>query len=134
MALRNARQLYKTCVDEGAIESDSWRVIFQLIQDKLGGWPLLSTTRWNKFFFDLSVTLLKLNQYNTFPFFRVATTLDYNSTTSLRYRIRVSKSYSMIITAKFVYFRLAQDTVWIVLTSLQTKICSGHLRNVSYVT
>ena len=90
MALRNARQLYTTCMDEDAIDTYSARVIDQLIEDQLGGRPFVSGSSWNNSMFDLSATLLKLNQYDNFPFFHVQTIFDNNSPTSLRYYIEVS--------------------------------------------
>ncbi len=89
-ATDNARRLYKSCINENSTEIDSSEVIISFINEELRGWPSLADSTWNKSMFDLSYILLKLSQYNMFPFYYVATTLDYNSTDILRYRIRVS--------------------------------------------
>ncbi len=88
-ATDNARRLYKSCINENSIEIDSWKVIISFINEELRGWPSLPDSTWNASMFDLSYILLKLSQYNMFPFYYVSTILDYNSTDILRYRIRV---------------------------------------------
>ena len=40
--------------------------------------------------FDLSDLLLKLNKYNTFPFYYVQTTVDEKNLETIKYRIDVS--------------------------------------------
>ena len=87
----NARRLYRTCMDERAIEMESTSVVAQLVVRELGGWPSDYQSLWKKSLFDLSAALLKLNQYNTFPFFYATTMIDYNYTDSLRYVIRVRR-------------------------------------------
>jgi hypothetical protein len=64
-----------------------------LIDEEFGGWPSGSNFTWDASNFNLSHLLLKSNQYNNFPFYYVATTIDYRSSDKLRYRIRVSTLY-----------------------------------------
>jgi len=76
-AIINTRQLYSSCVNVDQIErenADSY--IISLINNRLGGWPILQGSNWNPSSFNLPSSLLKLNQFNKFLFFYVATSVD----------------------------------------------------------
>ena len=88
-AVTNARRLYRSCVDELEIELENSAVMHDLIDEELGGLPSSSNSLWDESTFNLPNTLLKFNQYNYFPFYQVATTIDYKSPDRLRYCIRV---------------------------------------------
>jgi hypothetical protein len=89
-AITNARRLYNSCIDEDAIKTNTYNVMSRVINEEFGGWPSVSNFRWDESTFDLSSALLTSNQYNYFPFYYVATTIGYNSSDILGYRILVS--------------------------------------------
>jgi len=62
----------------------------RVIDEEFGGWPSGSNYTWDASNFDLSHLLLKSNQYNNFPFYYVATTIDYDHIDTMRYRIQVN--------------------------------------------
>ena len=90
-AITNARRLFKSCVDENDLLLTVTTVLRQLIETEFGGLPNTVGSSWQISRFDLLATLLKLNRYNTFPFFHVATMLDEKSTTPLRAVIHVNE-------------------------------------------
>ena len=88
-AVTNARRLYQSCVDELEIELENGVVMHDMIDEELGGLSSSSNSRWDESTFNLPNTLLKFNQYNYFPFYQVATTINYKSLDRSRYCIRV---------------------------------------------
>ena len=89
-AVTNARLLYKTCVDEAAIEVDGVDTIMTLIDSELGGWPVLKGSSWNATTFDLPNLLVKLRKYSYNFIYRVDTATDEKNSTS--YDIEVSRT------------------------------------------
>ena len=84
-----ARILYKSCVDEAAIEADGIDTIMSLIDSELGGWPVLKGSSWNAAPFDLPNLLLKLRKYNNNFIYRIDTATDEKNSTN--YDIEVSR-------------------------------------------
>lgn len=72
-AIVNSRRLYNSCLDEEQIELEGITSILTLINTEFGGWPILQDSQWNSSTFDFTRLLLKLNEYNHFSIFSIAT-------------------------------------------------------------
>ncbi|CAF4100223.1 unnamed protein product, partial [Adineta steineri] len=90
-AITNARRLYSSCIDEGAIETEGVDVIMSMINKELGGWPVLQGSAWNESTFDFDRLMLKLSQYNSYIFYTVNTDVDEKSSSVRSIHIRPSK-------------------------------------------
>ena len=88
----NARRLYRSCIDESAIEREDLDKMRSFINKEFGGWADIHDSSHNIFTLSLTDLLLKLNQYNIFTFFQVQAVVDLDNLETLRYRIRVSIS------------------------------------------
>ncbi len=86
-AILNARQLYESCVNELAIESAGVDTVLSIIDNELGGWPILNTASWNETQFNLSRLLLKLREYNNNIIYNCGTATDDKNSSA--YYIRV---------------------------------------------
>ncbi|CAF4938123.1 unnamed protein product, partial [Rotaria sp. Silwood1] len=75
-AVINARNLYKSCINETNIEIDGVELVLSIINTELGGWPILQGASWNVSTFNLSNLLLKLRKYDNGIVFSVATATD----------------------------------------------------------
>lgn len=71
-AIVNSRRLYNSCLDEDQIEREGITPILTLINNEFGGWPILQDSQWNSSAFDFTRLLLKLNEYNHFPLYVIA--------------------------------------------------------------
>ena len=79
-AIVNSRLLYHSCLDEDRIEAEGIKSILTLIDTEFGGWPILQGSQWNSSAFNFTRLLLKLNEYNNFAIFVIAThTSEKNS-------------------------------------------------------
>ena len=85
----NARQLYKSCMNESNIEVDGVEPILEIINNEFGGWPILDGPSWNSSNFNLTNLLLKLRQYDDGIFFSVTTAT--NQENSSIYDIEVNR-------------------------------------------
>ncbi|CAF5042283.1 unnamed protein product, partial [Rotaria sp. Silwood1] len=75
-AVINARNLYKSCINDTNIEIDGVELVLPIINTELGGWPILQGASWNVSTFNLSNLLLKLRKYDNGIVFSVATATD----------------------------------------------------------
>ncbi|CAF3327999.1 unnamed protein product [Rotaria sp. Silwood2] len=75
-AVINARNLYKSCINETNIEIDDVELVLSIINTELGGWPILQGVSWNVSTFNLSNFLLKLRKYDNEIAFSVAIATD----------------------------------------------------------
>ncbi|CAF3718768.1 unnamed protein product [Adineta steineri] len=82
VAVVNARQLYKSCINETAIEADGVDPILSLVNSEFGGWPILIGPLWDPSMFNLTNLLITLRKYNNNMFFRVVTSTDEKNSTS----------------------------------------------------
>ncbi|CAF1128115.1 unnamed protein product [Didymodactylos carnosus] len=89
-AIKNARNMYQSCVDEAAIENDGTDTLLTLINNELNGWPILLGDNWNNSTFNLLKILLKLREYNNNIIFSIATTTDDKNSSA--YCIRIAQS------------------------------------------
>lgn len=87
-AVINARKLYRSCINESAIDSEGVDYILSLVNSEFGGWPILQGSVWNNESFSLIDLIIKLRQYNQNLLFRVLTATDDKNSTS--YDIEVS--------------------------------------------
>ncbi|CAF4094777.1 unnamed protein product, partial [Adineta steineri] len=74
-ALINARNLYRSCINEQHIEDEGINPILLLITNELGGWPIMQSS-WDDSTFNLSNLLLKLRQYGYNIIFGIGTSID----------------------------------------------------------
>ncbi|CAF4325640.1 unnamed protein product, partial [Adineta steineri] len=79
-ALINARNLYRSCINEQHIEDEGIDPILSLIDNEFGGWPVKQNS-WDDSTFNTSNLLLKLRQYSSNIIFGIGTSInDKNST------------------------------------------------------
>ena len=94
----NARKLYRSCINESAIDSEGVDYILSLVNAEFGGWPILQGSAWANESFNLIDLIIKLRQYNQNLLFRVLTATDDKNSTS--YDIEVSdamhRSYRIV--------------------------------------
>ncbi len=93
-AISNARQLYSSCVNELAIESDGVDTVLSIIDNDFGGWPILNGLSWNETQFNLSHLLFKLRLYNNNIIFNCGTTTDDKNSSA--YYVRVRNNISLL--------------------------------------
>ena len=89
-AIVNARTLYQSCTNEDHIEAEDVYPILSVVNDELGGWPILQGSSWNASRFDLLATLLKLREYSNSVLFDMGTSTDEKNSTE--YDIEVNRS------------------------------------------
>ena len=80
-AVANARTLYETCMNEDRIEVEGITPMLSLVNDELGGWPILQGAAWNASEINLPNLLLKLRSYSNSIFFGVGTSTDQKNST-----------------------------------------------------
>ena len=88
-SLINARRLYDSCINETAIELEGVNGLLSVVNNELGGWPILQGSSWNVTSFNLSRLLLKLREYNYNVIYGCGTSTD-DKNSSVNY-IRVRK-------------------------------------------
>ncbi|CAF3073352.1 unnamed protein product [Rotaria sp. Silwood2] len=89
-AIANARRLYDSCIDEPTIESTGVDTVLSLIDNELGGWPILNGLSWNETQFNLSHLLFKLREYNNNIIYNCGTATDDKNSSA--YYIRIAQS------------------------------------------
>ncbi|CAF0725068.1 unnamed protein product [Adineta steineri] len=89
-AISNARRLYESCVNEIAIETDGVDTVLSVVDNELGGWPILHGQSWDETKFNLSKLLFKLREYNNNMLFQCGTATDDKNSSA--YYIRISQS------------------------------------------
>ncbi|CAF2118844.1 unnamed protein product [Rotaria magnacalcarata] len=89
-AIANARLLYNACVNESAIETAGVDTILSVLENELGGWPIVNGLSWDEKNFNLSNLLLKLREYNNNIIFNCGTSTDDRNSSA--YFIRISQS------------------------------------------
>ncbi|CAF1189094.1 unnamed protein product [Rotaria sp. Silwood1] len=72
-AIINARRLYDSCINEAGIETDGVESVLSIVNNELGGWPILQGHTWSPPNFNLSDLLLKLRKYDDGVIFSVNT-------------------------------------------------------------
>ena len=86
-AILNARLLYNSCVNEIAIESEGADAVLSILENELGGWPILNGLSWNETQFNLSRLIFKLREYNHNVIYNCGTQTDDRNSSA--YFIRV---------------------------------------------
>lgn len=89
-AVINARILYESCINEDNIETEGIDNILSMINQDLGGWPILQGPSWDNSTFNLLNLLLRLRKYNNDIIFGIGTSIDDKN--SQQYDIIVSKN------------------------------------------
>ncbi|CAF4837347.1 unnamed protein product, partial [Rotaria sp. Silwood2] len=87
-AIANARRLYDSCIDEPTIESTGVDTVLSLIDNELGGWPILNGLSWNETQFNLSHLLFKLREYNNNIIYNCGTATDDKNSSAYYIRVR----------------------------------------------
>ena len=88
-AIVNARQLYRSCMNEASIETDGVEPVLSIINRDFGGWPILQGATWNDSTFNLANLLIQLRKYDNGIIYSVATAT--NQKNSSVYDIEVSR-------------------------------------------
>lgn len=81
-AVTNAQNLYRSCINEAAIDQEGANYILSLVDTEFGGWPILQGLSWNNESFNFIDLIMKLRQYNQNLLFRVLTATDDKNSTS----------------------------------------------------
>jgi membrane metallo-endopeptidase-like protein 1 len=81
-AVVNARNLYSSCTNETTIEMDDVTAVISIVNNELGGWPILQGAAWNSSVFNLTDLLLKLRQYDNEIIFSVVTGTDQQNSSA----------------------------------------------------
>ncbi|CAF3300718.1 unnamed protein product [Rotaria socialis] len=89
-AVINARRLYASCVNEAALATDGERALLDVVNNELGGWPILQGSSWNEGAFNLTYLMSKLREYNQNVIFGFGTSTD-DKNSSINY-IRLYQS------------------------------------------
>ena len=96
----NAARLYQSCINEENIELDDVEPILYLINNELGGWPILQGTNWNDSSFDLLSLIVKLRRYNYNFLLRVGTETDEKNSSitdiTVNFILKKTQFYSQI--------------------------------------
>jgi neprilysin len=87
-AIVNARNLYRSCMNEASIETDGVEPVLSIINREFGGWPILQGAAWNASTFNLTDLLIPLRKYDNGIIYSVAT--QTNQENSSVYDIEVS--------------------------------------------
>lgn len=90
-ALHNARRLYDSCVNETAIENEGINTILSLVNDELGGWPILKGSSWDTASYNLTQLLLRLRQYGHSIIFSYGTSTDDKNSSVYFIRVNLIK-------------------------------------------
>ncbi|CAF1353005.1 unnamed protein product [Adineta steineri] len=106
-AITNARRLYSSCIDEGAIETEGVDVIMSMINKELGGWPVLQGSAWNESTFDFDRLMLKLSQYNSYIFYTVNTDVDEKNSS-----IRSIHAIEMVNNIRNIFITMVNQSTW----------------------
>lgn len=88
-AILNARTLYDSCVNESAIETAGTETVLNVLENELGGWPILRGNAWNSNRFNFSNLLIRLREYNNNIIYSCGTATDDKNSSA--YYIRVSQ-------------------------------------------
>jgi hypothetical protein len=87
-AIINARRLYKSCVEQDKLETDDIDTILKLIDNELGGWPVLQGSSWDNSAFNFSQQLIKLNTNSNYIIFLAVTLVDDKNSSIQGIRVR----------------------------------------------
>jgi hypothetical protein len=87
-AITNARRWYNSCINLHTREKETFDSFAKFMDREFGGWPAVSGTTWNESTFDFYNLMLKLNQYNQFILYTVATVIDEENSSSRIIQVR----------------------------------------------
>ena len=87
-AILNARSLYDSCLNESAIETAGVETILNVLENELGGWPMLRGAAWDPKNFNLSKLLIKLREYNNNIIYNCGTATDDKNSSAYYIRVR----------------------------------------------
>lgn len=87
-SIANARELYSSCVNETAIEVAGVDTVLSVLENELGGWPILNGLNWNPSRFNLTRLLFKLREYNNNIIFNCGTATDDKNSSAYYIRVR----------------------------------------------
>ncbi|XP_015111047.1 neprilysin-2 isoform X3 [Diachasma alloeum] len=81
-AYKLAKKLYKSCMNETAIEAQDFKPLLSILQ-KLGGWPVLEGDQWNEETFNWTQSVYNLSDLGYFVnyFFKISIEVDFKNTT-----------------------------------------------------
>lgn len=89
----NARRLYQSCVNEDNLTDDDMDSFLSSIREQFFDWLTNPNITFDEYNFHLTELLLKFNEYNSFFFYQIKTTIDFDNIETLKYRIRVELSF-----------------------------------------
>ena len=87
-SITHVRNMYKSCIDEDAIDTEGVEVILRLVDTEFGGWPILKGLAWNNSAFNFSYLLLKLSEYKYNVVYNIRTEIDEKNSTFRSIRVR----------------------------------------------
>jgi hypothetical protein len=77
----NARNLYKSCLNEDDTSKQDVDIIASVINNELGGWPIAQGLSWTDRTYDLLSLLVTSRTYDNSVFFSVETSPDPENST-----------------------------------------------------
>ena len=89
-AIANARQLFMSCNDENGIDSAGVAPILTIVNQELGGWPILLGSSWNSTTFDIARLMINLRQYSHNLIYSFGTSTDDRNSSVYYIRVRMN--------------------------------------------
>lgn len=102
----NARNLYKSCLNEDDTSKKDVDIIVSLIKHEFGGWPIVQGPAWAVEAFDLSNLLVTTHTYDNSIFFGLETSTDPEDATKQIIKvIRVAKK--TMVSLRYLWTRVS---------------------------
>lgn len=95
-AVVNARQLYVSCANEVAIDSSGTGSILSIVNQELGGWPILLGSSWSETSFNITRLMINLRQYSHNLIYSFGTSTDDRNSSVYYIRVRTTISANRI--------------------------------------
>ena len=92
-SIDNARRLYDSCVNEAAIEASGTEALLSIVNNELGGWPILRGSSWNSSTFDLPRLLVKLREYSQSVIYSSGTSTDDKNSSAYFVQVRIARRH-----------------------------------------
>ena len=106
-SIDNARRLYDSCVNEAAIEAAGTDALLSIVNNELGGWPILTGSSWNSSTFNLSRLLVKLREYGQSVIYSSGTSTDDRNSSA--YFVQVRESHQATCRRLFSLTQVSQS-------------------------
>lgn len=79
-------------MNEVAVESSGVETVLSIIDNELGGWPILNGLSWNESHYNFSNLLFKLREYNNNIIYNCGTATDDKNSSAYFIRVKIEKT------------------------------------------